>query len=247
VRLTILGLGLAIAPIVSFAGVSADAFGIAIPKISSLSGLERIACGSRGGPGVRGANGRCLSWREVGGSRYGRHLAPEKHPPTPAAIVVPTPWKAQILPERPRETWGLVKPSMHGGSRPTTSTKLSVLGRTLEIYRGDPPIIVVGDQVVLRSEGFGSVSVQGIYEADARAYVLVQENTGGRLCPATYRILEIAVGPPRTSEPFGTCSDLAIVRMTSGAIQVHLPRMDGSGTETYTYRDGRVTSSPQPR
>ena len=115
----------------------------------------------------------------------------------PAAIVVPTPWKAQILPERPRETWGLAKPSMHRGLRPTTSTKLLVLGRTLEIYRGDPPLVVVGDQVVLRSEGYGFVSVQGIYEADARAYVLVQENTGGRLCPATYRILEIAEGPPR--------------------------------------------------
>ena len=37
---------------------------LAIVAVSPAS----AECGSRGGPGIRGADGRCLSWAEVGGT-----------------------------------------------------------------------------------------------------------------------------------------------------------------------------------
>lgn len=56
-------------------------YGDAARSVFSLT--ERVACGSRGGPGVRGANGRCLSWREVGGSRYRAYDTPTYVPSVP--------------------------------------------------------------------------------------------------------------------------------------------------------------------
>jgi hypothetical protein len=45
---------------------------IAVITLTTLLLCESAhpACGSRGGPGIRGSSGRCLSWRDVGGSSY---------------------------------------------------------------------------------------------------------------------------------------------------------------------------------
>lgn len=121
--------------------------------------------------------------------------------------------------------------------------KVMVNGKLLEIYSGSPPIVVIGDKVVLRPpEITAYLNVEGIYEGVDSTYVLVSEGTGGAACPASFAIIELQ-GPKTTvSQEFGTCSDIAKAEAKGDSLVVTIPKFDGTGEEITTFRKGRLTT-----
>lgn len=60
--------------------------------LSMYSGIAAAQCGSRGGPGVRLANGRCASWADVQRGRTGSNEgAGTQRPPVPPSAPGPSP------------------------------------------------------------------------------------------------------------------------------------------------------------
>ena len=85
--------------------------GRAMFKILLLAGLvccigvdtAAARCGSRGGPGIRGADGRCLSWAQVNGTPEGDTAVAPNYAPAQATVapLLAVPRKTTPMPVPP--------------------------------------------------------------------------------------------------------------------------------------------------
>lgn len=195
-----------------------------MPVVSTrmpLENRENIACGSRGGPGVRGANGRCLSWRDMGygGSTY-RGRTNYARPPSTYGGSIYSRSDNSFVPSAPTL-----------GSNPSTVTaptsrlqdKITIQGLVLEIRQGEPPELYLGERIVLKGFGATRLSFHGLYYHFSKSFVLVHESSGGNSCPGFFYVLEIAETKVIASSSFGTCSDLPEVTFTRDSLLVALP------------------------
>lgn len=71
--------------------------------------------------------------------------------------------------------------------------------------------------------------------------VLLELNTGGTACPALYTFVTVkSDGTAKKTEEFGTCSDLVEVFRQADTVIVKMPKLQGTGKETYIYKDGNL-------
>jgi hypothetical protein len=122
--------------------------------------------------------------------------------------------------------------------------KVMVNGKLLEIYSGSPPILVLGNKVILRPpEITAYLNVEGIYDGDERTFVLVSEGTGGTACPGDFAIVEMRGATATVSDTFGTCSDVAKAEVKGDALIVTIPKFDGTGEDVTIFRGGQLTTT----
>jgi len=89
-------------------------------------------------------------------------------------------------------------------------------------------------------EEIAYLNVQGIYEGAGRTFVLVSESTGGNGCPAMFAIVEMQGDAITVSDQFGNCSDIVKAEAKDDSLVVTMPKFDGTGEETTTFRNGHL-------
>ncbi len=80
--------------------------------------------------------------------------------------------------------------------------------------------VLVDGRVVATDEQDDRVVIQGVYEGRGRAYVLVEEQSGGNACPSMFQAIDLTGSAPFASPQFGNCSDLPRVSVVNGALAV---------------------------
>lgn len=116
-----------------------------------------------------------------------------------------------------------------------------VNGKRLEIRGESPPVLALGKKVILRPpEEIAYLNVQGIFEGAGRTFVLVSESTGGNGCPAMFAIVEMQGDAITVSDQFGNCSDIVKAEAKDDSLVVTMPKFDGTGEETTTFRNGHL-------
>ncbi|MBS0252733.1 MAG: hypothetical protein JSR78_16890 [Proteobacteria bacterium] len=119
-----------------------------------------------------------------------------------------------------------------------------VKGKRLAVRNGSPPVLVLGKKVILRpSDDIAYLNIHGAYEGVGRTFVLVSESTGGNGCPVMFAIVEMQGKNVSVSEQFGTCNDVAKAEAKDDALIVTIPKFDGTGDETTTFRNGQLTKT----
>lgn len=102
--------------------------------------------------------------------------------------------------------------------------------------------LLVGDTVVIANEVYPYVWI----EAQVGSLLLVGMGTGGTACAAEWVWVHTTAGDVRTSEQFGTCSDLAEVTWDQETVSVSMPSSDAERPMvTFIYDGGTVLEVAQ--
>lgn len=193
--------------------------------------LQTIACGSRGGPGVRGANGKCLSWRQLGyaGIRYRGGTSSGRYVPNIAVRSY-------------GHTAGSMVPFVqsHTSAKRDGVEKFRINGLVLEIRQGTPPELRWDNRVIVSGAGSTRFHLHSLYHHNSKTFVLVHESTGGNACPGFFYVVEVSGSMGAASKSFGTCSDLPDVTLSRDGLHIKLPDYRG-GYAVYRYLSGSGT------
>ncbi|WP_207539571.1 hypothetical protein [Sabulicella rubraurantiaca] len=96
-----------------------------------------------------------------------------------------------------------------------------------------------GRALLTGEEGFGGFA--GVYPAQDRTFVLLTVESGGRVCPARFRILEMGQGGMAVSPAFGTCAPNPRATVTEdGRLRVQVAAWQRRAAQVVTFRDGAM-------
>lgn len=97
-----------------------------------------------------------------------------------------------------------------------------------------------GSRELLKGEeGFGGFA--GVYPARDRTFVLLAIESGGRVCPTQFRVVEMGPAGFALSSLFGTCASNPRVAVTEdGRLRVQVAAWQRSAAQVVTFRDGAM-------
>ena len=125
-----------------------------------------------------------------------------------------------------------------GSSKTLNGTTLAVQEESDMVHQ-----VLLDGKVLYVDRDNRFVDVVGIYDDGGHLFGLVAHMSGGNACPSLYRAVDITTRKI-VSEEFGTCSDLPRdIGASKGGLHVTVPRMDGIGSETYTYSAGHLNKT----
>lgn len=82
------------------------------------------------------------------------------------------------------------------------------------------------------------VKVRSTHEGSGRTYVLIEEQSGGSICPSMFQAIDLSGGAAMISPRFGNCSDVPQVSVSGGALRVSVPAFHAAPATTFVFRDG---------
>lgn len=103
-------------------------------------------------------------------------------------------------------------------------------------HPGDPEYLLIGDRTAYASVPGGHVGIA----AQAGSLLLLSVGDGGTACPAEFVWLHAEDPEFRTSERFGTCSELIEVSHDAETVTVAMPDSVATGLRAYVYDGHRV-------
>ncbi|MCW8088217.1 hypothetical protein OF850_21730 [Roseococcus sp. MDT2-1-1] len=96
-----------------------------------------------------------------------------------------------------------------------------------------------GREILKDEEGFGGFA--GVYPAGDRTFVLLTVASGGQVCPAKFRILEMGASGTAISPLFGSCSPNPRVAVAEdGRLRVQIPAWQRQPAQTVSFGDGAL-------
>ena len=101
--------------------------------------------------------------------------------------------------------------------------------------------IVVDGRVLATDTEDDRVMVKGVYEGGGRAYVLVEEQSGGIACPSRFQAVDVSGAVPSISPQFGNCSDAPRASVVDGALVVAVPAFRAAPATRVSFKGGRLT------
>ena len=96
--------------------------------------------------------------------------------------------------------------------------------------------IVVDGRVLATDTQDDRVMVKGVYEGGGRAYVLIEEQSGGIACPSLYQAVDLNGSAPSISPQIGNCSDLPQVSVSGGALRLSVPRFRAAPAKIFSIK-----------
>ncbi len=134
-------------------------------------------------------------------------------------------------------------PTFKTGHSETVMKQVYVRGVPVEVWdNGNSHIVVAGDRVLIRDKFSTFISINGIYEGDGRVFLLLSK-TAGNVCSEEFQAIDMTSAEPKISESFGGCASITSAAVSGGALVVAFKALNGKNTETFTFRDGALTST----
>ena len=162
--------------------------------------------------------------------------------------VVSTPTLGQLL-QMPAFAKGITSQSQLGRScaMPVVATETVqdqrvVEGRTVQVVaaQGGHQVLVDG-RMLATDRDDDRVKIRSTHEGSGRTYVLIEEQSGGNICPSMFQAIDLSGGAAMISPRFGNCSDVPQVSVSGGTLRVSVPAFHAASATTFVFRDGRLS------
>lgn len=82
----------------------------------------------------------------------------------------------------------------------------------------------------------------GTYQIGNVDVILIEAVSGGNACPSLLYFVTVSKSDVKTTDEFGTCSDLIDVKRVGNSIVVTMPNNDG-GKQVYVFKNGVLTEN----
>ena len=109
----------------------------------------------------------------------------------------------------------------------------------------EPIDVILNDKKVFHTEDALSASVAATISISGGSAFLVEIDSGGTACPATFRLIvayDDAKRQPQVSEEFGSCSDFFGIT-AANVLTVTVPKFRSGKASTLTLSNGKITVS----
>lgn len=116
-----------------------------------------------------------------------------------------------------------------------------VHGHTVQVASSGSGFQIVVDGRVLATDNQDDrVVIRSVHEGGGRAYVLVEEQSGGTACPSMFQAVDLSAATPAVSPQFGNCSDLPRVSVVNGTLRLAVPAFRAASAKVYLFKGGRL-------
>jgi hypothetical protein len=95
-------------------------------------------------------------------------------------------------------------------------------------------VLVDGKSILSDKEDL-IVSLRGSYVGGGHSFVVVEKDSGGTACPATYQAIDLSGPEPSVSKTFGNCSDIPNITVVAGVLRITFPRFKDAPARTETF------------
>jgi hypothetical protein len=91
----------------------------------------------------------------------------------------------------------------------------------------DYQLLYKGKPLVPEIRGNNGLSLIGSYQLNEKNDIVLLQDVGGSACPALFLFVTVSSGMAKSTSPFGSCSDLAVVTKNIDSITVTMPGYKG--------------------